>query len=47
MVFDDGIALLVLTSATEADFGEYTCEAVNAVGSASSTCLVDYVGKFR
>uniref|UniRef100_A0A914WJD7 Immunoglobulin I-set domain-containing protein n=1 Tax=Plectus sambesii TaxID=2011161 RepID=A0A914WJD7_9BILA len=38
MVFEDGICILRLNNAEQTDEAEYTCQAINAVGQASTTC---------
>lgn len=43
--YSKGVACLKLSKATKADIGEYTCKAENRIGSASSTCRLNVLGK--
>lgn len=43
--YSKGVACLKLSKATKADIGEYTCKAENRIGSASSNCRLDVLGK--
>lgn len=43
--YSKGVACLKLSKACKADIGEYTCKAENRIGSASSTCRLDVLGK--
>lgn len=38
MVFEDGICILRLTNVEQTDEADYTCQAINAVGQAATTC---------
>jgi hypothetical protein len=45
MIFEDGICILKLTGVARQNIlGEYVCEAVNAIGSASTICRLS--GRF-
>lgn len=41
VTYEDGICILRIARAASVDGGEYTCEAQNAIGDASTTCLVN------
>lgn len=43
--YSKGVACLKFSKATKADIGEYTCKAENRIGSASSTCRLNILGK--
>lgn len=43
--YSKGVSCLKLSKATKSDIGQYTCKAENAIGSASSTCRLNVLGK--
>lgn len=43
--YSKGVACLKLSKASKADIGEYTCKAENKIGSTSSTCRLNVLGK--
>ncbi len=45
VIFEDGISLLRILKLFAEDEGEYTCEAVNSVGRASTACYVTVLGE--
>lgn len=47
MDFSNGVATLKLAKTTKFDLGEYTCQAENRIGSASTSCKVVVKGDAR
>jgi hypothetical protein len=46
IVYEDGISLLTIQQVVQEDEGEYVCEAVNAVGRATTKCFLT-IGRIK